>query len=345
MNNIYNLSHEKLVAAMIEKGKKAFRATQLFIWLYEKGATSFDEMTDVALKFREVLKTEYFFALPRIHTIQKSVDGTIKLLLELNDGSKVETALLRYNYGNALCVSSQVGCNMGCSFCASGLLRKQRNLEVGEMVGQVLIMNRLLKEEGEDQAVSHIVVMGTGEPFDNYENVMDFVRIVNHPKAFAIGARRITVSTCGIVPRIYEYANEGLQVNLAISLHAPNNEIRNQLMRINQAYPLEKLIEAVKYYVDKSGRRVTFEYIMIDGVNDTISHADELSDLIRGIEAYVNLIPYNPIVGNGYRRSDDATIKEFQNQLTKRAITSTVRKEFGADIDAACGQLRAKEKR
>ncbi|NCA95600.1 MAG: 23S rRNA (adenine(2503)-C(2))-methyltransferase RlmN [Methanomicrobia archaeon] len=344
MNNIYGLSHEKLLAAMVEKGQKPYRATQLFSWLYEKKAQSFDEMSDVSLSFRVVLKSEYYFAVPHIYKMQKSLDGTIKLLLELNDGSKIETALLRYNYGNALCVSSQVGCNMGCSFCASGLLKKQRNLTVDEMVGQILVTNKLLLEEGQNEIVTHIVVMGTGEPFDNYENVMDFIRIANHPKAFAIGARRITVSTCGIVPRIYDYANEGLQVNLAISLHASNDELRSKLMRINQAYPLDSLIEAVKYYVNKTGRRVTFEYILLEGVNDAVAYADELSDLIRGIEAYVNLIPYNPIDEKGYRRSDDLAVKAFQNQLTKRSITSTVRKEFGSDIDAACGQLRAKEK-
>lgn len=344
MNNIYGVSHEKLTLAMVAKGQKPYRATQLFSWLYEKKAASFDEMSDVSLSFREVLKSEYYFATPRIFKMQKSADGTIKLLLELADGNKIETALLRYNYGNALCVSSQVGCNMGCSFCASGLLKKQRNLEVDEMVGQILVMNDLLKQEGEGQSVTHIVVMGTGEPFDNYENVMDFVRIANHPKAFAIGARRITVSTCGIVPKIYDYANEGMQVNLAISLHASNDQLRSKLMRINQAYPLDKLIEAVKYYVTKTGRRVTFEYILLQDVNDAVAYADELSDLIRGIEAYVNLIPYNAIDEKGFRRSDDLAVKAFQNQLTKRGITSTVRKEFGSDIDAACGQLRAKEK-
>lgn len=344
MNNIYGISHEKLVQAMLAKGQKSYRATQLFAWIYEKKAQSFDEMSDVSLAFREVLKSEYFFALPSVYKVQKSQDGTIKLLLELKDGNKIETALLRYNYGNALCVSSQVGCNMGCSFCASGLLKKQRNLEVDEMVGQIIVMNNILAAEGVGEVVTHIVVMGTGEPFDNFENVMDFIRIANHPKAFAIGARRITVSTCGIVPRIYDYADAEMQVNLAISLHAPNDILRSKLMRINQAYPLASLIEAIKYYVFKTGRRVTFEYILLAGVNDAIAHADELSDLIRGIEAYVNLIPYNAIDEKGFRRSDDLAVKAFQNQLTKRGITSTVRKEFGADIDAACGQLRAKER-
>ncbi len=344
MNNIYSLSHQKLVDAMVQKGQKPYRATQLFTWIYEKKAQSFDEMSDVSLSFREVLKSEYYFAIPSIYKKQISEDGTIKLLLELQDGSKIESALLRYNYGNALCVSSQVGCNMGCSFCASGLLSKQRNLTVDEMVGQIVVMNNLLNEEGKGEVVTHVVIMGTGEPFDNYDNVMDFIRIANHPKAFAIGARRITVSTCGIVPRIYQYADEGMQVNLAISLHAPNDALRSKLMRINQAYGLDQLIDAVKYYVFKTGRRVTFEYILLSGVNDAVAYADQLSDLIRGIEAYVNLIPYNTIDEKGYRRSDNLAVKEFQNRLTKRGITSTIRKEFGADIDAACGQLRAKEK-
>jgi 23S rRNA (adenine2503-C2)-methyltransferase len=344
VNNIYSLSHQKLVDAMVQKGQKPYRATQLFTWIYEKKAQSFDEMSDVSLSFREVLKSEYYFAIPSIYKKQISEDGTIKLLLELQDGSKIESALLRYNYGNALCVPSQVGCNMGCSFCASGLLSKQRNLTVDEMVGQIIVMNNLLKEEGKGEVVTHVVIMGTGEPFDNYDNVMDFIRIANHPKAFAIGARRITVSTCGIVPRIYQYADEGMQVNLAISLHAPNDALRSKLMRINQTYGLDQLIDAVKYYVFKTGRRVTFEYILLSGVNDAVAYADQLSDLIRGIEAYVNLIPYNTIDEKGYRRSDDLAVREFQNRLTKRGITSTIRKEFGADIDAACGQLRAKEK-
>jgi len=340
--NLYGQEITKLEKLMLDEDQKKFRATQLYTWIYEKKASSFDEMTDVSLRFRDVLKSKYCLELPTIFTKQEAKDGTVKLLLEMNDGAKVETVLMRYNYGNVLCVSSQVGCNMGCSFCASGLFKKKRDLLPEEMVGQVLVMNKLLDQEGEGKRITHVVVMGTGEPFDNYDNVMDFVRILNHPKALAIGARHITVSTCGIVDKIYRYAKEGLQINLAISLHAPNNEIRNRLMKINKVYPLEELMKAVKEYENTAGRRVTFEYILLKGINDSLECADELSDLIRGTLAYVNLIPYNPVIENDYSRSSSNSVHAFLDRLTKRGITATIRKEFGTDIDAACGQLRAK---
>jgi 23S rRNA (adenine2503-C2)-methyltransferase len=210
------------------------------------------------------------------------------------------------------------------------------------MIGQILVLNDLLKEEGSDKLITHVVVMGTGEPFDNYDNVIDFVKIVNHPKALAIGARHITVSTCGIVDKIIQYGKEGLQINLAISLHAPNNKIRNRLMKINKKYPIEEVISAVKIYESEANRRVTFEYILLKGINDSLECADELSDLIRGTLAYVNLIPYNPVIENEFKRSDDKQVRLFMDRLIKRGVTCTIRKEFGTDIDAACGQLRAK---
>ena len=262
MINLYGVEIKKLEDLMISEGQKKFRAIQLYTWLYDKKATSFDEMTDISLSFRNVLKEKYTLDLPKIHTRQDSSDGTIKLLLELEDGCKVETVLMRYNYGNAICVSSQVGCNMGCSFCSSGLLGKVRNLEAYEMVGQIMVMNSLLREENMGNRVTHVVVMGTGEPFDNYDNVMDFIRIINHQKGLAIGARHITVSTCGLPDGIRKYAREGLQTNLAISLHAPNNELRNQLMKINKAYPLDVLFEAIREYEQIAGRRVTYEYLL-----------------------------------------------------------------------------------
>ncbi len=342
MINLYGVEIKKLEDMMTREGQKPYRATQLYTWMFEKNATSFDQMSDVSLKFREVLKANFSLEIPSIFIRQDSADGTIKLLLELADGAKVEAVLMRYSYGNVICVTSQVGCNMGCSFCASGLLRKTRNLEAHEMVGQVLVMNNLLREEGQGQRVTHIVVMGTGEPFDNYDNVLDFVRIANHPKGFAIGARHITVSTCGLPDRIRQYAREGLQINLAISLHAPNDEIRSRIMKINQVYPLDKLMPAVKEYERLAGRRVTFEYILLDGVNDSVEHADELAKLIKGTLAYVNLIPYNPVIENAYRRSSDEKVHAFLDRLTRLGVTATVRKEFGTDIDAACGQLRAK---
>ena len=325
----------------MERGQKKYRATQLFTWIYEKKAKTFDEMSDVSKVFREELNRDFYLTLPKIYKKQEAKDGTIKLLLELEDGSKIETALMPYRYGNAICVSSQVGCNMACAFCASGLLKKRRNLEVHEIVGQVLVMNQLLEEKG--QHVSHVVVMGTGEPFDNYDNVIDFIRIINHPKALAIGARHISVSTCGIVPGILKYAKEGLQSNLAISLHAPNDEIRNKIMPISKGYKMEELMEAVRYYEKEAGRRVTFEYIMLKGVNDTLECAEQLVKLIRGTLAYVNLIPYNPVDENSFARSDDKQVHKFFSYLMQHGVNTTVRKEFGNDIDAACGQLRAKE--
>lgn len=342
MINLYGQELSKLEQLMVGEGQKKYRATQLYTWIYEKKATSFDEMSDISLKFRQVLKERYCLDLPSISCLQKSEDGTIKLLVQMKDGMQVETVLMRYNYGLAACVSSQVGCNIGCSFCSSGLLGKKRNLEPEEMVGQVLVLNNLLQKEGQGQKVTHVVVMGTGEPFDNYDNVLDFIRIINNQKGLSIGARHITISTSGLVEGIKRYAREGLQTNLAISLHAANNETRNKLMKINKAYPLEILMEAVREYEQISGRRVTYEYLLIQGVNDSIEDAKELVQLIKGTKGYVNLIPYNETNLNEYKRSSNNRVHAFLDYLTKAHVTSTIRKEFGSDIDAACGQLKAK---
>lgn len=336
--NLFGYTIKELEEEMLSVGEKKFRATQLYSWLYVKNVHDFDQMSDISKSFRETLKTDYSLFLPTIFTKQEAKDGTIKLLLEMEDGAKVETVLMRYDYGNALCVSSEVGCPMACSFCASGLLRKERGLKAEEMVGQLMVMNQILSEVGE--RVSHIVVMGTGEPFDNYDEVAKFIYIANEAKGLGIGARHITVSTCGIIPGIEKFASMGIQVNLAISLHAPNNKIRNELMPVNKAYPLEKLIPAVKDYVAKAGRRVTFEYILIDGVNDTIDDAEELCKLLRGIFCYVNIIPLNPVKEKPYKRSPNA--REFSLYLNSHGVNCTVRKEWGTGIDAACGQLRAK---
>ena len=341
MINLYNLPLSKLETLMIEEGQSKFRGKQLYTWIYEKNETDFDKMSDISKTFRDVLKSKYCLEKPTIFYRQDAGDGTIKLLLEMKDGSKVETVLMRYNYGNVVCVTSQVGCNMGCSFCASGLLKKQRNLEAHEMVGQILVMNDLLRENNE--RVTHVVVMGTGEPFDNYDNVIDFVRIINDQKALAIGARHITVSTCGIPDKIIQYGKEGLQVNLAISLHAPNNELRSRIMPINKAYPLEVLIPAIAEYIKNANRRVTYEYIMLKDVNDSLEHAKELVELIKPTYAYVNLIPYNPVMENGYQRAESTKVKAFMDYCIKHGVNTTIRKEFGTDIDAACGQLRAKQ--
>ncbi len=342
MLNLYGYTIEKLEKQMELEGQKKYRATQLFKWIYEKKAKTFDEMSDVSKSFREVLNQKYSLGKPSIFKKQVSSDGTIKLLLELEDGNKVETVLMRYNYGDVACVTSEVGCNMGCAFCASGLLKKKRVLDVHEIVGQVLVLNDILDEEGNGERITHVVVMGTGEPFDNYDNVMDFVRIINHPHSLAIGARHITVSTCGIPDKIRQYAHEGLQINLAISLHAPNDEIRNKIMPISLKYPMNELMDAVKYYEKEADRRVTFEYILLGGLNDSLENAKELARLIKGTKAYVNLIPYNPIKELKYIRSSNETIHAFMNMLLSCGVNATIRKEFGTDIDAACGQLRAK---
>lgn len=342
MINLYDFTLPKLEELMLSLDEKKYRATQLFKWIYEKRVTTFDEMTDVSKKFREVLNRDFCIVKPKIFLKQHSQDGTIKLLLELEDGNKIETVLMRYNYGNVACVTSEVGCNMGCVFCASGLLKKKRELKVSELVGQILVLDDLLKEEGNNERITHVVVMGTGEPFDNYDNVMGFIRILNHPHGFAIGARHITVSTCGLVPMIEKYANEGIQINLAISLHAPSDEIRNKIMPISRKYPIDELMKAVKYYEQTAGRRVTFEYILLKGINDSTDNARELARLIKGTLAYVNLIPYNPVNEMKYQRSDEKSVHNFMDTLMKLGVNVTVRKEFGTDIDAACGQLRAK---
>lgn len=340
MKNLYGYKLEDLEELMISLGQKKYRATQIFKWIYERGVTNFDEMSDISLSFREVLKNEFTLSIPTIYKKQVSSDGTIKLLLSLGDDSKIETVLMRYNYGLVACVTSQVGCNMGCAFCASGLFKKQRNLEVHELVGQILVLNNLLKEE--NRKITHVVVMGTGEPFDNYDNVMKFIRILNNPHGFAIGARHLTVSTCGLVEKIREYANEGIQINLAISLHAPSDKIRNRIMPISLKYPLDQLMDAVKYYEATAKRRVTFEYILLEDINDSIENAKELAKLIKGTTSYVNLIPYNPVGELKYKRTSGNRVHRFMDALIKEGVNVTVRKEFGTDIDAACGQLRAK---
>ena len=344
MNSIYSYSLEELTKIMLAMGQSAYRGKQIFSWLYKKRVKSFDEMNDISLSFREELKKNFDFFLPTIDVMEKSKDGTIKCLFKLRDGERVEGVLMHYVYGYSVCVSSQVGCNMSCAFCASGLLKKKRNLTPDEMLGQVLAFDEILRKDGNH--VTHCVVMGTGEPFDNYDNVLSFIRILNSPFALDTGARHITVSTCGVVPSILRFGKEGLQVNLAISLHAPTNELRDKLMPINKAYPLEKLIPAIiQYGNDSNGRRVTFEYILIKGVNDSIEDAKKLERLIRPTFSYVNLIPYNPVVENGYERADDESVTLFHNYLLSKKVKSTIRKEFGSDIDAACGQLRAKYER
>jgi len=343
MESLYNYTLNDLANKMVELGQKSFRATQIYGWLYQKRVKDIDLMSDVSASFRETLKKDYCINSLSIIKKQVSYDGTVKLLLELEDKMSVETVLMRYDYGNAVCVSSQVGCNMGCKFCASGLIKKQRDLKAYEMVSQVMKIQEYLDEEGKGERVSHVVIMGSGEPFDNYDNVMNFIKIINEQKGLAIGARHITVSTSGIPDKIVKYSKEGIQVNLAISLHASNNETRNKIMPVNKAFPLEKLFEAIREYETNSKRRVTIEYIMLKGLNDSLKNASELASLLKGTFAYVNLIPYNEVSENEFKRSDKESVRAFFEELKRIGVNVTIRKEFGSDIDAACGQLRAKK--
>lgn len=342
MINLYNCTRKKLAEILTKKYyQKAFYATQLFEWIYLKQEYNFDNMLNISKEFRDILKKNFYVTKPNVVKKVESQDGTVKLLVKLNDDNLIETVIIPYNYGYVLCVSSQVGCNMGCAFCASGLFVKKRNLETSEMICELLLANEILSVK--NCKISHVVIMGTGEPFDNYENVMDFVHIINDPKAFAIGARHITVSTCGLPEKIKKYAKEMKQINLAISLHAANDKKRNQLMKINKIYPLKMLMEAIRYYIRLTKRRVTFEYILLKGINDHLEDAKELAFLIKGIFSYVNLIPYNEVKENMFKRSDKKQIKKFLNWLIKLGVHARIRKEFGSDIDAACGQLKIKE--
>jgi 23S rRNA (adenine2503-C2)-methyltransferase len=300
-------------------------------------------MTNLSQKVITHLKDNFQMKLLEIAKVQISNDGTRKYLFRLEDGSLIESVLMRHNYGNSICVTSEVGCNMGCAFCASGELGCKRRLTLAEMVLQVLTVQIDLDKENE--RISNIVVMGIGEPFDNYDVVTSFLRVVNYPKGLEIGARHITVSTCGIVPKIKEFASFDLQINLALSLHAPNDTLRSSLMKINKAYPLKEVMDALKYYFEKTNRRVTFEYILLSGVNDSLKEACELADLIKDMNAYVNLIPYNEVSTKPFKTTTHAHAEEFFSYLHQRGINVTLRMKHGEDIDAACGQLRAKTMR
>ena len=335
MKNIYGETHQQLEQYFLDLGEKKFKATQVFEWLYEKRVSSFEEMSNVKKSVIQSLQQDYVMEPLKIMDILTDVD-VHKYLFQLSDGEKVEAVLMKHDYGNSICVSTQVGCNMGCTFCESGRLKKRRNLEAYEMVLQLLMVEEHLGER-----ISHVVLMGIGEPFDNYENVMKFIDIINHPKGMAIGARHITISTCGIIPKIKEFMKEKRQVNLAISLHAPNDTLRSRLMPINKVYPLTELIPVLKEYVDETHRRLTFEYIMLKGINDQKIHAIELAKLLRGINCYVNLIPYNETSHIEYEKSSKERILQFYDTLKKEKINVTIRREFGSKVMAACGQLRS----
>ncbi|PRO66895.1 23S rRNA (adenine(2503)-C(2))-methyltransferase RlmN [Alkalicoccus urumqiensis] len=344
--SIYGYTLQSLESWFTERGHKSFRAQQVWDWLYKKRVDTFDDMTNIKQDVREELKESFTMQTLEVHSKQVSRDGTMKFLFRLQDGNLIETVLMRFDYGSSVCVTTQVGCNIGCSFCASGLLTKDRDLSSGEVVEQIMHVQKAMDEEAKEERVSHIVVMGIGEPFDNYDNLMAFLRVVNSDKGLAIGARHITVSTSGIVKRIYDFADENIQVNLAVSLHAPNNELRTRIMKINKAQPIEKLMDAVDYYLEKTNRRITFEYILLDGVNDGKEQALELAELIGDKKklSYVNLIPYNPVDEHiAYKQSQKDNILTFFDTLMKQGIQCGVRHEQGSDIDAACGQLRSKQ--
>ena len=335
MKSIYGITLEELEKYFTDKNEKKFKASQIFDWVYKKRVKNFDLITNVSKKTISDLKQDFYFEDLELVDKRKDVDVN-KYLFRLNDSELIEAVLMYHDYGTSICISTQVGCNMGCKFCESGRLKKVRNLEVHEMIEQILMVEDDIKSK-----ISHIVLMGIGEPFDNFENVIKFINIVNCGKGLDIGSRHITVSTCGIVPKIREFALCGKQVNLAISLHAPNNLIRDSIMNINKAYKIEDIISAVKYYISKTNRRVTFEYIMLDGVNDSFECANELSNLLKGLNCYVNLIPYNETTHIEYKKSSKDSIIKFYDTLKKNNIGVTIRREFGSKVNAACGQLRS----
>jgi 23S rRNA (adenine2503-C2)-methyltransferase len=343
MQTIYDLTITEMEEMLKGLGQKSYRAKQLYSWLYRKRVQSFDEMSDLPAALIEQLKQNWIISPVKVLEKQVAKDLTAKYLFELQDGSSIETVLMHFNFGDSVCVTSQVGCNMGCSFCASGLLKKQRDLTAGEIVGQIMYVQKEL--DLQQRRVDNVVVMGTGEPFDNYDNVLDFCSVINSDLGLAIGARHITISTCGIVPKIKEFAAAHYQYNLAISLHAPTDELRSRLMPINQAYPLDQLMASLKDYSAGNHRRLTFEYILLKGVNDGDQDAEKLAGLIRGMNAYVNLIPYNEVDENGYRTTDEKSALHFYDQLMKHGVKATLRSRHGDDIDAACGQLRAKHEK
>ena len=336
MKSIYDFTREKLEEFFIWQNEKKFKATQVYEWLYKKRISSFEEMQNISKTTIQLLKENFLIDKLNLLASQSDVDVD-KYLFELKDQNKIEAVLMHHDYGYSLCISTEVGCNMGCLFCESGRLKKVRNLEVSEMVLQILQIEKL-----KNVRISHVVLMGIGEPFDNYDNVIDFIKVINDPKGIDLGARHITISTCGLVPKIKEFMELNTQVNLAVSLHAPNNYLRDKIMPINKAYKIEELMKAIKAYIKKTNRRVTFEYIMLKDLNDTKGCALELAKLLKGINCYVNLIPYNRTSAHDkFGKSDKETILKFYDTLKKNNINVTIRREFGSKVMAACGQLRA----
>ena len=337
MKNIKDYNLEELKQEFIKIGEKPFRAEQVFKWLYTTNITSFDEMTNLSLDLREKLKREFTMCVYNIIKKQESSDGTKKYLFDVLDGNAIETVLMEYKYGKSLCVSSQIGCKMGCKFCASTGIKFERSLTSGEIVEQVLAVQR-----DENIKISNIVFMGIGEPLDNYDNVINAIKILNNQKGLNIGARHISISTSGLVPRIYDLANENLQCTLSISLHATTDEKRSALMPVNNAYNIEQLLKACKDYLAKTNRRISFEYALAKDNNDNLEDAKRLVKLLKGMLCHVNLIPINKIENGKFTKSSNENIMKFRDYLNDNGIVATIRRELGSDIDAACGQLRRK---
>lgn len=337
MKNIKDYDLEDLKKELENIGEKKFRAEQIFKWLYVEKVKEFDEMTNLSLELREKLKNEYDICNFKILRKQESSDGTKKYLFDVLDGNAIESVLMEYHHGRTICVSSQIGCKMGCKFCASTGLKFARNLTAGEIVEQILAV-----EQDTGYKISNVVFMGIGEPFDNYDNVMQAIKIINNQKGLSIGARHISISTSGLVPMIYKFADEELQCTLSISLHATNDEKRSEMMPINNRYNIKELMEACKYYIEKTNKRISFEYALAKDNNDNLDDAKELVKLLKGVLCHVNLIPINKIENGKYTKSSNENIIKFRDYLNEKGITATIRRELGSDIDAACGQLRRK---
>ena len=336
MTDIRSMTLEELKEAMTALGEKPFRAKQIYEWLHVRLVDDFDEMTNLSRALREKLRENYaLWPLQALRVQTSKIDGTKKFLFALSDRQVVESVWMQYHHGDSVCISSQVGCRMGCKFCASGIGGLVRNLTVGEMLAQVYAIQKLTGER-----VSNVVVMGTGEPFDNYDTLIQFLQMLTDAKGLNISQRNITVSTCGIVPKIRAFAEEGLQVTLALSLHASDNEKRKELMPIAYTYSLGEVMDACRYYFQKTGRRMTYEYSLVGGVNDTREDAKALAGLLRGQNCHVNLIPVNPVKEKGYVQPDRTAVLDFKDKLEKYGINATIRREMGRDIDGACGQLR-----
>ena len=337
MSNLFNYTKEELEKYFLEIGEKKFRATQVYEWLYQKRVYDIDMFSNIKKEIREELKKQ--FNTDFISIVDRQDDLlTHKYLFKLKDNEYIEAVIMKHDYGVSICVSSEVGCNMGCAFCESGRLKKVRNLDVYEMVEQIILIEEDLKVR-----ISSVVIMGIGEPLDNYDNVISFIKIINDAKALSIGARHITLSTCGIIPKIYELSKLPIQINLAISFHAPTDELRSKLMPVNKVYSITPLIQAIKDYLQVTSRRVTIEYVMLNNVNDSVMYANTLADLFKGMNIYVNLIPYNETNHLEFSRSSKKKINIFYDTIKKRGINVTVRREFGSNIDAACGQLRGRK--